>query len=63
MEMVYRRYSILQVMAILLKLLLMDLTKHFYLPPADRPGMGDYKMPCVRACVRSSHFYTSLSIS
>ena len=28
---------------------------HFYLPPADRPGTGDYKMPdvhpSVRACV------------
>ena len=24
----------------------------YYLPPADRPGMGDYKMPSVRACVR-----------
>ena len=43
-----------------------DLSKkfhHFYLPPADRPGTGDYKMPCVRACVRSSCFYKSLSIS
>ena len=35
----------------------------FYLPPADRPGTGDYKMPTVRACVRSSRFYKSLSIS
>ena len=26
----------------------------FYLPPADRPGTGDYKMPDVRACVRPS---------
>ena len=25
---------------------------HFYLPPAYRPGTGDYKMPSVRACVR-----------
>ena len=31
----------------------------FYLPPADRPSTGDYKMPYVRA----SHFYKSLSIS
>ena len=39
----------------------------YYLPPADRPGTGDYKMPsvraCVRVCVRSSRFYKSLSIS
>ena len=35
----------------------------YYLPPADRPGTGDYKMPSVRACVRSSRFYKSLSIS
>ena len=25
---------------------------YYYLPPADRPGTGDYKMPSVRACVR-----------
>ena len=35
----------------------------YYLPPADRPGTGDYKMPSVRASVRSSRFYKSLSIS
>ena len=27
---------------------------YFYLPPADRPGTGDYKMPDVRPCVRPS---------
>ena len=27
------------------------------------PDTGDYKIPCVRACVRSSRFYKSLSIS
>ena len=26
--------------------------RHYYLPPADRPGTGDYKMLSVRACVR-----------
>ena len=26
--------------------------KSYYLPLAVRPGTGDYKMPCVRACVR-----------
>ena len=43
--------------------ILLQLT-HFYLPPADRPGTGDYKMPdvrpsvrpCVCASVRSSRF-------
>ena len=25
----------------------------YYLPPADRPGTGDYKMPDVRPCVRA----------
>ena len=29
-----------------------NVSPHFYLPPADRPGTGDYKMPSVRACVR-----------
>ena len=29
---------------------------HFYLPPADRPGREDYKMPEVRPSVRSSRF-------
>ena len=33
---------------------------YFYLPPADRPGTGDYKMICVRASVRVSvcHVFT-----
>ena len=26
--------------------------QYYYLPPADRPGTGDYKMPDVRPCVR-----------
>ena len=41
----------------------------FYLPPADRPGTGDYKMPSVRAsarvCVRASvrHVFTKAFLS
>ena len=35
---------------------LWELKDIFYLPPADRPGTGDYKMPDVCPSVRSSHF-------
>ena len=35
--------------------------EHYYLPPADRPGMGDYKMPSVRASVR--HAFTKAFLS
>ena len=37
----------------------------FYLPLADRPGTGDYKMPCVRASVRVSvrHVFTKAFLS
>ena len=44
-------------------------TAFYYLPPADRPGMGDYKMPSVRAsvrpCVRASvrHVFTKAFLS
>ena len=36
--------------------LLAYLKHHHYLPPADGPGTGDYKMPNVRSCVRSLVF-------
>ena len=34
---------------------------HYYLPPADRPGTGDYKMPSVRATV--CHVFTKAFLS
>ena len=34
---------------------------HFYLPLADRPGTGDYKMPCVHASVH--HVFTKAFLS
>ena len=39
--------------------------KPYYLPPADRPGTGDYKMPCVRVGVRASvrHIFTKAFLS
>ena len=33
----------------------------YYLSPADRPGTGDYKMPCVRASV--CHVFTKAFLS
>ena len=47
----------------------MQTTNSYYLPPADRPGTGDYKMPCVRASVHAwvrasvRHIFTKAFLS